>query len=303
MYLHKDKELFSEVIEATSNKFGLPIAIVEKDYYVTMILKFLNRKNKNIVFKGGTSLSKCFHVINRFSEDIDITFTESIGEARRQKIKHELMKEISDTLGLEISNWNEIRSKAKYNCYIFEYKSLYKIKEERIYPGVKLETALSTYAFPTVEKEVDSYVREFLNIENKELIKKCDLDIFKMKVQAMERTFIDKIFALCDYYLQGKSKRYSRHLYDIYKLNPYIKKDEKFKNLVKEVRKHRETLPMCLSAKRGQNIRKIVYEFCKNDFYKKDYKEITGYFANDKVLYKDTVKCVLELVDKGYFDE
>ena len=52
-----------------------------------MILKELVQRNPNVVFKGGTSLSKAYHAIDRFSEDIDITFEEHLGEARRKKIK------------------------------------------------------------------------------------------------------------------------------------------------------------------------------------------------------------------------
>ena len=68
MFLHEDKELFRDVIEATAEELKRPAAIVEKDYYVTMILKLLSEKAPECVFKGGTSLSKCHHAIDRFSE-------------------------------------------------------------------------------------------------------------------------------------------------------------------------------------------------------------------------------------------
>ena len=68
MYLHNDKDLFTEVITEANAQTGIAESIIEKDYYVTMILKLLAKSNPDIVFKGGTSLSKCFHLINRFSE-------------------------------------------------------------------------------------------------------------------------------------------------------------------------------------------------------------------------------------------
>lgn len=68
MYLHKDWELFQEVVSSTSATLGIPVPVVEKDYYVTMILKLLAEKADGCVFKGGTSLAKCHHVIKRFSE-------------------------------------------------------------------------------------------------------------------------------------------------------------------------------------------------------------------------------------------
>ena len=68
MYLHKDdKELLRDIIVTVSERTGIDESIVEKDYYVTMILKELVQRNPNVVFKGGTSLSKAYHVIDRFS--------------------------------------------------------------------------------------------------------------------------------------------------------------------------------------------------------------------------------------------
>lgn len=66
MYLHKDdKELLRDIIVTVSERTGIDESIVEKDYYVTMILKELVQRNPNVVFKGGTSLSKAYHVIDR----------------------------------------------------------------------------------------------------------------------------------------------------------------------------------------------------------------------------------------------
>ena len=69
MFLHDNKELFEEVIFNTADFYKLPIAIIEKDYYVTLVLKEIANRNPDIVFKGGTSLSKCYKIIDRFSED------------------------------------------------------------------------------------------------------------------------------------------------------------------------------------------------------------------------------------------
>ena len=102
MFLHKDKQVFEEVISATSEFLGRSIDIVEKDYFVTMILKLLCKHYDNVVFKGGTSLSKALHLITRFSEDIDITFSEHIGGARRKKLKNVVMADISKTLNMPI---------------------------------------------------------------------------------------------------------------------------------------------------------------------------------------------------------
>lgn len=69
MYLHENKENFQEMIELVSTDTGRAAAVIEKDYYVTLILRLLSEQLSNVVFKGGTSLSKGYHAINRFSED------------------------------------------------------------------------------------------------------------------------------------------------------------------------------------------------------------------------------------------
>ncbi len=85
MYLHKEnKELFRDVLSVVSERNHVSRDIVEKDYYVTMILQLLANEDINIIFKGGTSLSKAYNVIDRFSEDIDITFNEHLGEKKRK---------------------------------------------------------------------------------------------------------------------------------------------------------------------------------------------------------------------------
>ena len=93
MYLHKEnRELFRDAILLASQKLEVSEDIMEKDYYVTLILKKLSTIEYPIVFIGGTSLSKAFQVIDRFSEDIDITFTEPLGETKRNRFWNLLLE-------------------------------------------------------------------------------------------------------------------------------------------------------------------------------------------------------------------
>jgi predicted nucleotidyltransferase component of viral defense system len=64
MRLHADKELFEQVLTLTANSMKIDAAIVEKDYFVTMLLQEIVRRQPTIIFKGGTSLSKCYKLIN-----------------------------------------------------------------------------------------------------------------------------------------------------------------------------------------------------------------------------------------------
>lgn len=296
MYLHNEIEVFAEVINEASEQTGIPSAIVEKDYYVTMILKLLRMKNSDIVFKGGTSLSKCFHLINRFSEDIDITITEHIGEARRKKLKYKIMKPISEELGMPISNWDSIESDKDYNYYLFSYHPIFDYPSEGLMPGVKVETALVSYSFPTEEHEVSNIIHDAIRETAPDIIKEFELEPFFMKVQSISRTFIDKIFALCDYYTEKKTRRFSRHLYDICKLYPAITVDDNFMTLVNQIREHRSHLSICPSAQTYVNIRSVVDEFLGNDFYRRDYEDVTEKLILDDVTYEQTAQTLRRAV-------
>ncbi len=302
MYLHEDRENFKNLMELVSDKIGRTSVVVEKDYYVTMILKQLSEKSGHCVFKGGTSLSKGFKVIDRFSEDIDITFDEHIGESRRKKLKNKVLKGISEELGIPIVNWEKTQSDRDYNAYYFSYDSVFGLEDERLLQYVKLETSLGSHSFPTDIVDIGNYLGDYLvKIGRNDVVTKYGLGKFPMKIQALERTYIDKIFALCDYYLQGKSKRYSRHLYDIYKLTPNINFNDDFVKLVKEVREHRANMSICPSAQPGVDIKDIILEFCGNDFYKEDYHAITSYFVSDFVAYEDVVLNLRQLVERVVF--
>ena len=149
MYLHEDGETFRDLVDQVADSIGRVPALVEKDYYVTQILRLLANQLENCVFKGGTSLVKGFHVIDRFSEDIDITFNVHIGEGKRKKLKNVVLKEISETLGMPVANWEDTQSDRDYNAYLFTYESVIGPQDDRLPQYVKLETALGSYSFPT----------------------------------------------------------------------------------------------------------------------------------------------------------
>lgn len=120
-YLHEEKTSFQDAILAASAETKLSPEAIEKDYYVTFILRYLARKLPYIVFKGGTSLSKCWKVIDRFSEDIDITIDEAISQGQKKKVK-EILVEATDALGMKALNLENTRSRRDYNKYEIAYR-------------------------------------------------------------------------------------------------------------------------------------------------------------------------------------
>ncbi|MEE8810534.1 nucleotidyl transferase AbiEii/AbiGii toxin family protein, partial [Lactimicrobium sp.] len=122
---------------------------------------------------------------------------------------------------------------------------------------------------------VHNYIGDMLAANNSAAQKHYRLEPFTMKIQSLSRTFIDKVFALCDYYLQKKEENHSRHLYDLYKLEPLMIFDNTFAMLVKEVRTLRSGSPNCPSANQSVNIPELLIRIAEEDAYKDDYQRTT----------------------------
>jgi predicted nucleotidyltransferase component of viral defense system len=127
MNLHLSKELFNQAIIMASEVMMINPAIIEKDYYVTYLLKELVTEDPDIIFKGGTSLSKCYKLINRFSEDIDLTYDNNrhkMSEAKRRDLSHYVVQKIKNC-EFELLNQDDIKSRRNFNQYVMGYDSAY----------------------------------------------------------------------------------------------------------------------------------------------------------------------------------
>lgn len=300
MFLHEDKKQFSHIINRVSYQTGRMGKMIEKDYYVTMILRLLSSEMPFVVFKGGTSLSKCYKIISRFSEDIDVTVDQNLSQGQKKKLKYGIVDAIQQ-MGLEILNLNETRSRRDYNRYIVAYESVLPKLNETVQPVIYLETSFTTIAFPTVIMPVDSMIGDMLKAEAPELLERYGLNAFCMKVQGLDRTLADKVFAVCDYYLQNRVRKHSRHLYDIYKLLPLVRQDDTFHALVQEVRSVRKPSPICPSAKDGVNVPALLSEIVRNEAYREDYRNLTERLLEEEVDYDTAVTALKRIAVGGMF--
>ena len=300
MFLHEDKKQFSHIINRISYQTGRMGKMIEKDYYVTMILRLLSLEMPFVVFKGGTSLSKCYKIISRFSEDIDVTVDQNLSQGQKKKLKYGIVDAIQQ-MGLEILNLNETRSRRDYNRYIVAYESVLPKLNETVQPVIYLETSFTTIAFPTVIMPVDSMIGDMLKAEAPELLERYGLNAFCMKVQGLDRTLADKVFAVCDYYLQNRVRKHSRHLYDIYKLLPLVRQDDTFHALVQEVRSVRKPSPICPSAKDGVNVPALLSEIVRNEAYREDYRNLTERLLEEEVDYDTAVTALKRIAVGGMF--
>jgi len=228
MILHNDKEMFNDLIEATAKSLNISSVFVEKDYWVIYILKKLsNSKYKNIaIFKGGTSLSKAYKIINRFSEDIDLAI---ITDGKNGNEIKKLIKKIEKTLLDE--NFQEIDSPqtskgSQFRKTIHQYPKIVEGDFGDANENLILELNSFAKPHPFLKKTISSYIYDFLNTQSEEakkLIESYNLEPFEINVLDYKRTFCEKISAVArasyesdENYSQLKEK--IRHFYDIYYL-------------------------------------------------------------------------------------
>ena len=94
--------------------------MIEKDIIQSMILLGLSKSKIPFVFKGGTSLSKCYELIERSSEDIDLSLNYKPTESEKREIKT-IIIETAKNIGLNLTNSDDVKSRYNYNKYVFEY--------------------------------------------------------------------------------------------------------------------------------------------------------------------------------------
>ncbi len=146
MILHKDEIIFKDLLLSASLHFSIPLYFVEKDYWITLVLSRL-AKSKYVdesIFKGGTSLSKGYHLIERFSEDVDIAIING-----NRKTGNEI-KTIIRTIEKEItSDFTEVKMEgvtskgSRFRKSVFEY-----VTTEKGNSNNKLIIEINSFANP-----------------------------------------------------------------------------------------------------------------------------------------------------------
>ena len=285
MSWYKDnKDAWKEIIQTVAAEEHRTTQMVEKDTIQSMFLLGLSKSELPFVFKGGTSLSKAYALIDRFSEDIDLSMSRKPTESEKKKTKS-IVIEIAEELGLTLANPEDIQSRHSYNSYVFEYESLFcEIPLEMI-----IETSFYQAVYPAEIHDVYSFVGRFC--EKRGIIVPIPFDaaVVNMQVQSLERTFIDKVFAICDYRLQDMQDRDSRHLYDIAKLLPKVEIDDELGVLIDEVREDRMLSRNNPSAQPEHNIPEMLKEIISSRFYEQDYNNITKKLLYENVSYEEAI--------------
>ena len=299
--LHNDKAVFEQVVLKVAEETGVEPGIIEKDYYVTLFLKRLTRIQPDIIFKGGTSLSKCYKVIKRFSEDIDLSVDAHIRptEGKRKELKENIVSVI-DEFGFTLDNALDIKSRRNYNRYVVDYPAVFSL--DFLKDHLVIETAVYIKSYHCERMMATSLIYDYLKRTGLEALAiGYGLEPFELNVQSASRTLIDKLCALGDYYLCGKVSGHSRHIYDICKLSEIVPLNSGLMRLASDVFEARKPHEQCHAAKDGVDLNLVLQEIVDKDIYKKDYEDITLKMLFEEVSYSEAIGELQRIIDYRLF--
>lgn len=212
MKLHTNPDEFHELITIVASEKNISESAVERDYYIVMMLKALAESaySEQCVFKGGTSLSKCYpNSIERFSEDIDLTF---LGMDMSDKACDKAIKAIEKimTVGASTEKIDAERSNRSKSMYVW-----FAAPEDRI----KLEIGSTVRPDPYSKRTVKTYIQEYLEAHGfaDDAANSGLAEVF-VNTLNIERTFIDKIMSVKRHAVCGTLNRKVRHIYDVTRL-------------------------------------------------------------------------------------
>ncbi|MDR2651592.1 MAG: nucleotidyl transferase AbiEii/AbiGii toxin family protein [Prevotellaceae bacterium] len=245
MKLHFYNEIFRELVELATNYFGYEQSHVEKDYWISKILKELtsSKFSDNIYFKGGTSLFKAHQLITRFSEDLDI-FVYTGNPVSSKQAEKTLTRNVSHFV-IENNQGMYVKELSKtggdFRKLTFSYDTHYESAglKENLEVEIKcciLENKSALY-YPMQKRKIQSIIAEYLQTAGHiEIISRFELDDFEIQTIDPKRTLCDKISRLTRLSYNNDFEiliaKHIRDIYDIYcmlkisKYQKFIKSDE-----------------------------------------------------------------------------
>ncbi len=246
------KKLLEELILNINNRTGIRNDILEKDYYVCLVLKDLSKNQDKLqaYFKGGTAIYKILDHMNRFSEDIDLTVKVNENESNnsnRMRLKNSALG--YKIQGLELASDETIDKKGSITTF-YKYNSLFSLNELFKSERIQIESTSFTVSEPVSKYTIEPLIYKYaLDNEKKILKEKYDISEFDIEIIKLERIFIDKIFAAEFYYERKMYEDVSKHLYDI---SIMIKNDD-----IKKTLQNKKELNKLIGYKRKEEESRI----------------------------------------------
>jgi len=225
--LHHDSEIFKSAIKETSDNLNIRDYFIEKDYWLSHVLRKLSESQymDTVVFKGGTSLSKAYDLIKRFSEDVDIAIINN-PEWSGNKVKM-LIRNVEKTISTDLTEEKTpgVTSKgSRFRKSVFIYPSVFKdISLTAISDKLIIEINSFANPYPFEKLAIQSMIGKFLQDHNQtHHVEKYQLQAFYLNVLDKRQTLLEKLaslirFSFDNYPIQSIESKI-RHFYDIFYL-------------------------------------------------------------------------------------
>lgn len=253
MKLHLDMSAFRVLLEDIHGKTGYRTDVLEKDYYVVLILSELAEMQKDglpAYFKGGTALYKALKTTNRFSEDVDLS-VDTRGCSRTQsdkRLERATKKYVS--LPRDPAQGRTNRSEV-ISVYTYEPAAAYDIADTlQRFGKLKIEATSFTISEPVTTLEISAMLYDLASDEQKHILESVyEVKPFGIQTITLERVFVDKLFA-AEAYVRSSSAAHrafeaAKHIYDLAVLQNHpqivnLLKDEKQMSHLLDIRLEEE---------------------------------------------------------------
>ncbi len=220
MNLHQDKDAFEALLSDVSRRTGIRSDIVEKDYYLTLLLWELSEKQESLpaYFKGGTALYKSIGRMKRFSEDIDLTVTIHGCSKSQAKKRLEISANSYQTLSRTLDKARESNQKGSITS-VYEYIPVTDVDAAdalQRFGYVKVEATSFTISEPVEAIEISTLLYLEATTKQRRILESTyGIKPFSIQTIKLERIFADKILAAEFYYQRRMLFDTAKHLYDL----------------------------------------------------------------------------------------
>lgn len=312
MRLHNDKDAFIVLLEDIHDKTGYRLDVLEKDYYVVLILKELAKKQSDglpAYFKGGTALYKALKTTRRFSEDIDLSVdTRDCSRTQNDKRLENATKKYKELIRVpEQGKTNRSEVVAVYN---YEPVVAYDHNDTlQRFGKLKIEATSFTISDPITDLEISPLLYNLASEEQRKILQDIyDIKPFYVKTITLERIFIDKLFAAESYYRKSsqdhRAFEAAKHIYDL----SVMSKHPNIINLMSDESKMKRLLDIRTQEELGRldgisNVNPSSFLFFEHTNENKDIKRAYEIMQNqyvfrkkDKISFQQVIQDLSEIL-------
>lgn len=311
MKLHKDIDAFKVLISEISERTGYREDVLEKDYYVTLILNELSEFQKEglkAYFKGGTALYKALKRTNRFSEDIDLSVdTRDCSRTQNDKRLEKATKKyksLERDASLGRTNRSEVIA-----VYIYDPVTSFDSEDAlQRFGRVKIEATSFTISEPMEKMVVAPMLYEHAAEKERDVLEKeYDVEPFEIQTISLERAFIDKLFAAEAYVRSSDNKQRAfeaaKHIYDL----SVLEKQPFIQAFIEDDIAMRKILDIRLNEEEGRldgipNVKPNEFTFFQsigdNQNIKQAYQTMQNQYVmldEDRIAFEDAVSSIKRL--------